>query len=226
MRVDSSPLNESDLVTIIAELQTAIAEIQLSTEFGNQKQTNVLAKQLLVLFNGLIYCLRLDDADFEDQTGVVGLNQSAQSLLETLKPIADIYKIKLELVHKSTKSDLIEIQPHAFEYITQSLGFGLLSCLQNHQNDSLRIKVVVSPQPQLVFSSENIDLLATDFARTDPIQSRNKLNTMSSGIHSGILIANLICDRVGVEFSLFHQAGKGVSLKFRRSRQLSLISGK
>ena len=226
MRINQLPLAESDIVTIIAELQTAVAEIQLSAEVGNHQQTRVLSNQLLVLFNSLVYCLRFDRIDSQNRDSAISLNQASQQLVSRLKPVADIYRIKLDLVLGSYKSDTIEIEPEIFDYITQTLGFGLLSCLQNEPDSCLKVKVVSSSQPQLIFSNSNIDLLSSDFKRMAATGLKNKLNTMSSGIHSGILISNLICDRVGVEFSLFHQSGRGVSLRFRPSYQLSLIQGR
>ena len=216
-------LVKSNITSILAELQTPLTELKLLAEKNDSQQVLTLANQVLGLFNSLVYAQRLNqEPNFEFHWQPGSLNGLVTASVDRCRPLAGLYGVELDFQSPIKNIPISVVQP-AFDYATQSLIYGLVSSLQNANKPRLMIKLIASRRPSLSLVSRDIDLFKRDF-RLLGYRVRNKINPMSSGCLSGLLIANLIYDRVGSRFDLINsRAGRGVRVGFSPSRQLNLI---
>ena len=216
-------LAAADIYSILAELQTPLAELGALAGTSGQSEVQAVANQVLRLFNGLVYAQRLEGQSAEQlDWRPASLAAATESIVLDLKPLARLYNVSLELLPSPQVSGASLVRP-AFDCATYCLLSGLLSRLQNHPRAKLRVRITNPDQPRLEAVSPSISLASSDFESTGR-RVRQKLQPARVGLASGLLVASLIYRRLGNALSLISGGeGRGVRVAFRPTRQMSLV---
>lgn len=216
-------LAAADIYSILAELQTPLAELGVLADASRQPEVQAVANQVLRLFNGLVYAQRLEGQS-SDQLDwrPISLAAATEEVIVDLKPLARLYNVSLELLPGSGSAGVSLVRP-AFDCATYCLLSGLLSRLQNRPRARLRVKITNPDQPSLEAVSPSINLAQADFESTGR-RVRQKLQPGRVGLASGLLVAGLIYRRLGSALNLISSGeGRGVRVAFRPTRQMSLV---
>lgn len=217
-------LAAADVYSILAELQTPLAELGAVADASRRPDIQALANQTLRLFNGLIYAQRLagqPDESLDWQP--VSLAQATTDIVADLAPLADLYKVSLDLAPNPAKSGVSLVRP-AFDCATYCLLSGFLSRLQNQSRARLGIKVTNPSQPSLEVVSRAINLSPDDFQVATSQRVRQRLRPGRPGLASGLVVANLIYRRLGSALNFISgDEGRGVRVAFKPIRQMSLV---
>lgn len=217
-------LTAADTYSILAELQTPLAELGAVAEASRQMSVQALANQTLRLFNGLIYAQRLDgqSADSLDWQAV-SLTKATADIVADLEPLAELYNVSLSLDSDNSKTGVSLVRP-AFDCATHCLLSGFLSRLQNCKRPELNIRITNPAQPSLEVVSRAVSLEPEDFQVAGSQRVRQKLRPERPGLASGLVVAGLIYRRLGSALSFINgDDGRGVRVAFKPIRQMSLV---
>lgn len=217
-------LAPADIYSILAELQTPLAELGAVAEASRQADVQAIANQTLRLFNGLIYAQRLEGQPDETlQWQSVSLAKATADIVADLAPLADLYKVSLDLSPSPSESG-VSLVRSAFDCATYCLLSALLSRLQNQRRARLTVRVTNPAQPSLEVVSRVISLSPDDFQVAAGGRVRQKLQPGRPGLASGLVVANLIYRRLGSVLSFINgDEGRGVRVAFEPIRQMSLV---
>ena len=221
--MEQSFLGLNALQTIIAELRTPLLEVKLLSEAGDLKSAQEVSRQTLTFFDSFLYAQTLHSRQFENSPKrylPYSLNVVTEDALQQIMPLARLYDIKLEL--KTCKRIYISCVREAFDHATHSLLHSLISSLQNKPGATLKIRITRQGQPRLKFLSSQISGLKLRGVS----QSRVKALPDTSGLGSGLLLANVIYAWMGSKMKFIaNQHGSGLGIDFKNSRQISLMEG-
>ena len=217
-------LAAADIYSILAELQTPLAELGAVAETSRQPAVQALSNQILRLFNGLVYAQRLDGQPSENlDWQSVSLAKATADIVADLAPLAELYNVSLNLVPNSSKTGVSLVRP-AFDCATYCLLSGFLSRLQNQARARLEVRVTNPSQPSLEVISRGISLAPDDFQIVSSQKVRQRLRPSRPGLASGLVVASLIYRRLGSALSFINgDEGRGVRVAFKPIRQMSLV---
>ena len=85
-----------DLQSIISEMRTPLVELKLLAEAGRLKEVSEMARQTLCLFESFLYAEKLVSSQDSVAAAQYSLPLLTANVLDDLRPLAKLYKIKLD----------------------------------------------------------------------------------------------------------------------------------
>ena len=213
----------SHIHNVMAEMRTPLLELKLLSQAGDLRASREIADQLLALFDSFLYAQRLEQPDSQLRHAPCSLAAATEEVLAKMEPFAKLYGVQLDFQSDKRGRVGVSLARQAFDHATRSLLHSLISSLQNIQSARLRVRVSHTGQPSLKFFSPDLDPSFCQ-ALERPASPRLKLNSACSGIGSGLMLANLIYERLGSRLHFAsNQHGGGFRVAFKPTRQMNLM---
>ncbi|MEM6997878.1 MAG: hypothetical protein AAF413_03115 [Patescibacteria group bacterium] len=222
MRDTSSDLQSTQGLSsfsLLSDLRNPILEVALQAEKSDNREQYLVARNALKLIDGYLYAEELAKAD-QIELFPCSLTALTSDAVKAIEPLAKLYGIKLRL-KKSRSTRLVSLDKQAFMHATHGLLYTIIGSLQNNPGNVDIIVEMKDKSPSIKIYSELLDINEQDIKTGSKLKSR--LNTMTTGPHSGISLASTLYGMIGDGLSFTsNQYGKGLAASFKLTKQMSL----